>query len=212
MWFSWQQPIDKCGVLKCFGRNHIIFVMSVALKWCVHIYSFVKSLINIQQKLISYLHLVRYSGSPLGVERDNHLRCLVANRTPPSLRNVRAKTGFPLLIQARTPGTYTTYSRLGSQVKVPTSWETCKLDLQLMFYLNLLFQNTWSFINWWLCILWHPRIDYSHVLLNVMQELGCFELVYVKSLMKSQSHETRSSMKLTAGGNIYDQSTRNWQH
>ncbi len=30
-----------------------------------------------------------------------------------------------------------------------------------------------------------------------MQELGCFELVYAKSLMKSQSNETRSSMKLT---------------
>ncbi len=44
-----------------------------------------------------------------------------------------------------------------------------------------------------------------------MQELGCLELVYVKSLMKSQSHETRSSMILTAGGNIYDQNTRNGQ-
>ncbi len=107
-------------------------------------------------------------------------------------------------------------TKLGSQVKVRcsvvTSWETSKFVLQLMFYLNLLFQNTWSYINWWLYILWHPRIDHSHVLLIVMHELGCFELVYFKSLMKSQSYETRSSMKLTVGGNIYDQSTRNWQY
>ncbi len=40
----------------------------------------------------------------------------------------------------------------------------------------------------------------------------CFELFYVKSLVKSQSHETRSSMELTGEGNIYDQNTRNWQH
>ncbi len=39
-----------------------------------------------------------------------------------------------------------------------------------------------------------------YVLLTVMQEVGCFELVYVKSLMKSQSPETRRSMKLTGGG------------
>ncbi len=106
-------------------------------------------------------------------------------------------------------------SRLGSQVNVRcsvvTSWETGKLVLQLMFYLHLLFQNTWSFINWWLYILWYTRIDHSHVLLIVMHELGWFELVCVKSLMKSQSHETKSSMKLTGGG-IYDQSTRNRQH
>ncbi len=99
-------------------------------------------------------------------------------------------------------------SRLGSQVNVRcsvvTSWETGKLVLQLMFYLHLLFQNTWSFINWWLYILWYTRIDHSHVLLIVMHELGWFELVCVKSLMKSQSHETKSSMKLTGGGNIYD--------
>ncbi len=37
------------------------------------------------------------------------------------------------------------------------------------------------------------------VLLIVMHELGCFEFVYIKSLMKSQNHETRSSMKLTGG-------------
>ncbi len=38
----------------------------------------------------------------------------------------------------------------------------------------------------------------SHVkVLTVMQDMGCFELDYVKSLMKSQSHETRSSMILT---------------
>ncbi len=94
-------------------------------------------------------------------------------------------------------------SRLGSQVKVrcsmATSWETGKLVLQLMFYLNLLFQNTCSYINWWLYILWHPKIDHSHVLLIVMDELVCFELVYVKFLMKSKSHETRSSMELTGG-------------
>ncbi len=40
-----------------------------------------------------------------------------------------------------------------------------------------------------------------------MQDLDCFEVVYVKSLMKSQSHKTRSG-----GGNMYDQSTRNYQH
>ncbi len=76
-----------------------------------------------------------------------------------------------------------TYSRLGSQVKVKcsvaTSWKTGKLVLQLRFYLNLLFQNTWSYINWWLYILWHPRIDHSYVLLIAMQEVGYFELVYV---------------------------------
>ncbi len=44
-----------------------------------------------------------------------------------------------------------------------------------------------------------------------MQELGCFELVYVKSLMKSQHHETRSSMKLTVSC-MYNQRTRNEQH
>ncbi len=107
-------------------------------------------------------------------------------------------------------------SRLGSQVRVrcsvATSWETGKLVLWQMLYLNLLLQNTWSYINWWLYILWHPRIDHSHVLLIVMHKLVCFELVFVRSLIKSQSHETRSSMKLTGEGNIYDQSTRNWQH
>ncbi len=44
-------------------------------------------------------------------------------------------------------------TRLGIQVKVKcsvaTSRETGKLVLQLMYYLNLLFQNTWSFINWY---------------------------------------------------------------
>ncbi len=39
-------------------------------------------------------------------------------------------------------------------------------------------------------------------------KIGCFELVYFKSLMVSQSHETRISMKLTGGVN-FDQSTRN---
>ncbi len=100
-----------------------------------------------------------------------------------------------------------------SRSGVATSWETGKLVLQMVFYLNLLFQNTWSYIKWWLFILWHPRIDHhSHALSIVMQEWGCFELVYVKSWMKSQCHETRSCMKLTRGGNVYDQSTRNWQH
>ncbi len=33
----------------------------------------------------------------------------------------------------------------------------------------------------------------------------CFELIYV-------NHETRSSMKLTGGGNMYDHSTRNWHY
>ncbi len=74
-----------------------------------------------------------------------------------------------------------------------------KLVLQLMFYLNVLFQNSWSFIKWWLYILWHPRSNHSHLLLILMQELGCFELVYVK-LMKSQRYGTRSNMKLTGGG------------
>ncbi len=56
---------------------------------------------------------------------------------------------------------------------------------------------------------WHPRMNHIHVLLIVMQELGCFELVYIKSLLISQSHETRSGMKVSGGGNIYDQNTRN---
>ncbi len=105
---------------------------------------------------------------------------------------------------------------MDSQVKVrcnvATSWETGKLDLQLMLSLNLLVHNTWSFIRWWLYILWYPINDHNYVLLIVMQELGCFELVYVKFLMKSKSHETRSSMKLTGRGNMYDQSTGKWQH
>ncbi len=104
------------------------------------------------------------------------------------------------------------WSQVKVRCSVATSWETGKLVLQLMFYLNLLFQNTWSYIKWWLYTRWDPRIDQSHVLLIAMQELGCLELVYVKSLMKLQSHETRSSMKLTGGGNIYDQYTRNLQY
>ncbi len=60
-----------------------------------------------------------------------------------------------------------TKARLESQVKVrysvATFWETGKLVLQLMFDLNLLFQNTWSYINWWLYIILHPRIDHSYV-------------------------------------------------
>ncbi len=107
-------------------------------------------------------------------------------------------------------------TRLGSQVKVrcsvTTSWETGMLVLQLMFDLNVLFQNTKSYIKWWLYILWHTNIDHDHVLLIVLQEFGCFEHVYVKSLMESHSHETMNSMKLTGVGNICDQSTRNWQH
>ncbi len=40
---------------------------------------------------------------------------------------------------------------------------------------------------------------YSHVLLIVMQELGYFDHFYFKSLMKSQNHETKGSMKLVGG-------------
>ncbi len=101
-------------------------------------------------------------------------------------------------------------ARLGSQDKVrcsvTTSWEIGKLLLQLIFYLKLLFQNTWSYIKWWLHILWYPQIDHSHVLLIVMQELGCFELVYVKFSIKSQSHETGVL------GKLHDQNIINWQH
>ncbi len=81
-------------------------------------------------------------------------------------------------------------------------FESCQLNDNSISF-KLLFQNTWSYIKWRLYIFWHPRIDYSHVLLIVMHELGCFELVCVKSLMKSQSHKTWSSMKVTGGGNIY---------
>ncbi len=73
---------------------------------------------------------------------------------------------------------YLCVTRLGSHVKVScgvvTSWETGKLVLQPMFYLNLLFQNPWSYINCWLYTVWHPRIDHSHVLLIVIKELSCF--------------------------------------
>ncbi len=55
----------------------------------------------------------------------------------------------------------------------------------------------------------NPRIGHILVLFILMQELGYVELVYVKSSMKSQRHETRSSMKLTSEGNMYDQSPRN---
>ncbi len=107
----------------------------------------------------------------------------------------------------------TSISRLGCQVmvrcNVATSIETGKLVLQLMFFLNLLFQNTWLYINWWLYIPWHPRIDCSHLLLIVMHEFGCFELVYVR-LMKSQSHETRSFMKLTGGGQFIWSKYKKW--
>ncbi len=45
----------------------------------------------------------------------------------------------------------------------------------------------------------NPIIDNSHVCLIVIQEWGSIELVYVNSLMKSQSHETRNIIKLAGG-------------
>ncbi len=50
------------------------------------------------------------------------------------------------------------------------------------------------------CLNWpQPCIIDYHI------RIGLFELDYLKSLMKS-------SMKLTGGGNIYDQNTRNLQY
>ncbi len=61
-----------------------------------------------------------------------------------------------------------TIPMLGSQVKVQcsvaTSWETDKLLLQLMFYLNVLFQNTWSYIKWWLYMYYWLSCKNSHSL------------------------------------------------
>ncbi len=101
------------------------------------------------------------------------------------------------------------FSQVKVRCSVPTSCETGKFILQLMLSLNLLFQNTIQFIKWWLDVFWHPKHGHIHGLLIVLQEWGCFKLVYVKPVMKSQNHESKSNMKLTSGDNMYDQSTTN---
>ncbi len=92
---------------------------------------------------------------------------------------------------------------------VATSWETGKLVLQLMFYLKVLFQNTWTYINWWLYI---PELTTAMYYWLPCKNWVVLSLFMLRLLMKSQSHETKSSMELTGGSNIYDQGTRNWQH
>ncbi len=64
---------------------------------------------------------------------------------------------------------------LESQVKVrcsvATSCETGKLVLQLMFYLNLLFQNTWSYIK-----------HYNYICKIISQKIGV--LKYIRDCVK----------------------------
>ncbi len=98
--------------------------------------------------------------------------------------------------------------RSWSDVNVPSFWKTDRFRYIYCFKtLDNLLNGDYRYFNL-------PEITTTmHVLLSiVMQELDCLRLVYIKSLRKSQSHETSSSMKLTGGSNVYDQSTRHVHH
>ncbi len=87
------------------------------------------------------------------------------------------------------------------QCSVATSCETGKLVFRLMIYFVKISDYYRSF-------------DIPELTIDMYYWLSCNNSVVVSlfwnPLMKSQNHETSSSMKLTSGGNMYDQNTRNW--